>query len=166
APAARRHDPDESARAAGLADDAGGGRVALRSHAVVRHAGAGRHARRRRAQAQPRGRTRRALARRGAEDGDRWLRARRQHARAVRRAYQIRGREVARPDPQHRNPQRQLTAGAHAQAAAGSFAGFLGARVAALAWERLSPEAVRWAKVGVLDAVGVTLAGSREAAPP
>ena len=62
---------------------------------------------------------------------------------------------MARPDPKDRHQDRELT----------GFAGFLGARVAALSWEDLSPEAVRWAKVGILDMVGVTLAGSREEAP-
>jgi 2-methylcitrate dehydratase PrpD len=62
---------------------------------------------------------------------------------------------VARPDPKDRNQDRELS----------GFAGFLGARVAALSWEDLPPEAVQWAKVGILDTVGVTLAGSREEAP-
>ena len=41
----------------------------------------------------------------------------------------------------------------------------LGKRVAALCYEDLPQAAIRWAKVGLLDYVGVTLAGSREAAP-
>ena len=62
---------------------------------------------------------------------------------------------MARSDPQDRHSQRELT----------GFAGFLGARVAALRWADLPPEAIQWAKVGILDTVGVTLAGSREEAP-
>lgn len=41
----------------------------------------------------------------------------------------------------------------------------LGKRVVALRYDDLPPAAIRWAKVGLLDYVGVTLAGSREAAP-
>jgi 2-methylcitrate dehydratase PrpD len=37
--------------------------------------------------------------------------------------------------------------------------------VAALQWDDLPPEALHWARVGMLDTVGVTLAGSREDAP-
>jgi 2-methylcitrate dehydratase PrpD len=59
---------------------------------------------------------------------------------------------VARPDPKDRHSYRGLSS-------------FLGERVAALSWDDLPPEAVRWAKVGILDYVGVTLAGSREEAP-
>ena len=59
---------------------------------------------------------------------------------------------MARPDPKDR----------HSYGALGNF---LGERVAALSWEDLPPEAIRWAKVGILDMVGVTLAGSREEAP-
>ena len=62
---------------------------------------------------------------------------------------------MARPHPENRDSYRELT----------GFAGFLGERVAALSWKDLPPEAVDWAKVGVLDMVGVTLAGSREEAP-
>src|SRR5262245_7861475 len=38
----------------------------------------------------------------------------------------------------------------------------LAKRIYALRYEDLPPEAVRWAKVGILDTVGVTLAGARE----
>jgi 2-methylcitrate dehydratase PrpD len=38
----------------------------------------------------------------------------------------------------------------------------LAKRVNALRYENLPPQAVHWAKVGILDTVGVTLAGSRE----
>src|SRR6267378_3190720 len=62
---------------------------------------------------------------------------------------------MAGSDPQDRHSQRELS----------GFAGFLGARVAALQWADLPAEAVQWAKVGILDTVGVTLAGSREDAP-
>src|SRR5258708_12083309 len=55
--------------------------------------------------------------------------------------------------------------GATPEAAVGGLARFLGARVAALRWDDLPPEAIHWAKVGILDTVGVTLAGSREEAP-
>jgi 2-methylcitrate dehydratase PrpD len=41
-----------------------------------------------------------------------------------------------------------------------AFALELAKRIAALHYEDLPPEAVRWAKVGILDTVGVTLAGS------
>lgn len=40
-----------------------------------------------------------------------------------------------------------------------------GTRVAALRWDDLPSEALHWAKVGLLDTLGVTLAGSREKAP-
>lgn len=40
----------------------------------------------------------------------------------------------------------------------------LGSRTAALTWEDLPPQALRWAKVGLIDTLGVTLAGSREPA--
>ena len=59
---------------------------------------------------------------------------------------------MARPDPKDRHQDRGLSS-------------FLGERVAALSWKDLPAEAVRWAKVGILDMVGVTLAGSREEAP-
>ncbi|HXF67985.1 MAG TPA: MmgE/PrpD family protein [Burkholderiales bacterium] len=45
-----------------------------------------------------------------------------------------------------------------------SFALELARRIRALAFGELPPEAVHWAKVGILDTVGVTLAGSREEA--
>ncbi len=45
------------------------------------------------------------------------------------------------------------------------FARALAARSAALRWDDLPPEAVHWAKVGLIDTLGVTLAGSREDAP-
>ena len=38
----------------------------------------------------------------------------------------------------------------------------LAKRINALRYENLPPEAIHWAKVGILDTVGVTLAGSRE----
>jgi 2-methylcitrate dehydratase PrpD len=41
----------------------------------------------------------------------------------------------------------------------------LGARVAAFQWCDIPAEALHWAKVGILDTVGVTLAGGREPAP-
>ena len=50
-------------------------------------------------------------------------------------------------------------------ASVGGLAAFFGARVAALQWEDLPSQAVHWAKVGILDTVGVTLAGSGEDAP-
>ena len=68
---------------------------------------------------------------------------------------------MARSDPQDRHSHRELTP----DETLGGFAGFLGARVAALRWDDLPREAVQWAKVGILDTVGVTLAGSREDAP-
>lgn len=40
----------------------------------------------------------------------------------------------------------------------------LARRIRALSFEHLPPEAVHWAKVGILDTVGVTLAGAREEA--
>lgn len=40
----------------------------------------------------------------------------------------------------------------------------LAQRIRALRYEDLPPEAIQWAKVGILDYVGVTLAGSREPA--
>jgi len=69
---------------------------------------------------------------------------------------------VARPDPQDRHQDRVLTPPLADDA---GLARALGARVAALAWQDLPPAAVHWAKVGILDTVGVTLAGSREDAP-
>jgi 2-methylcitrate dehydratase PrpD len=66
---------------------------------------------------------------------------------------------MARPHPENRDPHRQLSAPAE------GFAQFLGARIAALRFDALPPEALHWAKVGILDTVGVTLAGSREDAP-
>jgi 2-methylcitrate dehydratase PrpD len=42
------------------------------------------------------------------------------------------------------------------------FALELARRVTALRFEDLPPEAVHWAKVGILDTVGVTLAGSSD----
>ena len=39
------------------------------------------------------------------------------------------------------------------------------ARVSDLHWSDLPSEAVHWARVGILDTIGVTLAGSREDAP-
>ena len=45
------------------------------------------------------------------------------------------------------------------------FAVALGERVAAIRFVDLPSEAIRWAKIGILDTVGVTLAGSREEAP-
>jgi 2-methylcitrate dehydratase PrpD len=40
------------------------------------------------------------------------------------------------------------------------FALELAQRINALSYESLPPEAVHWAKVGILDTVGVTLAGA------
>lgn len=48
---------------------------------------------------------------------------------------------------------------------AGGLAAALGARVAALTHDDLPAAALQWARVGILDTVGVTLAGSREDAP-
>jgi 2-methylcitrate dehydratase PrpD len=45
-----------------------------------------------------------------------------------------------------------------------SFARELAKRIHALAFDELPPEAVHWAKIGILDTVGVTLAGAGEAA--
>ncbi|HEY0297331.1 MAG TPA: MmgE/PrpD family protein [Bordetella sp.] len=49
--------------------------------------------------------------------------------------------------------------------AAPGLARELGARVAGLSFERLSADALRWARMGILDTIGVTLAGAREDAP-
>ncbi len=46
----------------------------------------------------------------------------------------------------------------------GGFAHALGARSAALTWADMPPSALHWAKVGIIDTLGVTLAGSREPA--
>jgi 2-methylcitrate dehydratase PrpD len=46
----------------------------------------------------------------------------------------------------------------------GGFARALAARSAALQWSDLPAPALHWAKVGILDTLGVTLAGSREPA--
>lgn len=46
-----------------------------------------------------------------------------------------------------------------------SIAVELAKRIQALRYEDLPPEATHWAKVGILDFLGVTLAGSREPAP-
>ena len=46
----------------------------------------------------------------------------------------------------------------------GGFAHALAARSAALTWADLPPSALHWAKVGIIDTLGVTLAGSREPA--
>ena len=46
----------------------------------------------------------------------------------------------------------------------GGFAHALGTRSAALTWADLPPSALHWAKVGIIDTLGVTLAGSREPA--
>jgi len=70
---------------------------------------------------------------------------------------------VARPDPQDRDQDRVLS-GARIGAAQG-LARALGERVASFGWHDVPAAALRWAKVGVLDTVGVTLAGSREEAP-
>ena len=51
----------------------------------------------------------------------------------------------------------------HPSAEAG-FARALAARSAALQWNDLPAQALHWAKVGILDTLGVTLAGSREPA--
>jgi 2-methylcitrate dehydratase PrpD len=52
-----------------------------------------------------------------------------------------------------------------AKADKAGFARELGDRVAALAYEQLPPDALRWARMGILDTIGVTLAGAREDAP-
>ncbi len=76
---------------------------------------------------------------------------------------------MARPDPEDRDQDRVLgrpaEAAAKASTPAAGLAEVLGARVAALQWRDLPAEALQWAKVGILDTVGVTLAGSREPAP-
>jgi 2-methylcitrate dehydratase PrpD len=46
-----------------------------------------------------------------------------------------------------------------------TFARALAVRVVALQFDDLPPDALHWARVGILDTVGVTLAGSREDAP-
>ena len=71
---------------------------------------------------------------------------------------------MARPDPQDRHQDRVLTPPASTARDEG-FARALGSRVAALCWDDLPEAALHWAKVGILDTVGVTLAGSREDAP-
>src|SRR5581483_3041817 len=43
------------------------------------------------------------------------------------------------------------------------FALELARRITALNYEDLPPEAIHWAKVGILDTVGVTLAGANDA---
>ena len=48
--------------------------------------------------------------------------------------------------------------------AEGGFARALAARSAALQWGDLPAQALHWARVGILDTLGVTLAGSREPA--
>src|SRR5690349_5543057 len=55
--------------------------------------------------------------------------------------------------------------GETAHARAGGLARALAARVCAMRWSDLPSEAVHWARVGILDTTGVTLAGSREDAP-
>lgn len=45
------------------------------------------------------------------------------------------------------------------------LAGELAARIAALRYEDLSPQAIHWNRIAVLDTVGVTLAGAAEEAP-
>ena len=76
---------------------------------------------------------------------------------------------MARPDPQDRHQDRVVAhpakATAEARATAPGLAQALGARVAAFQWRDVPSEALRWAKVGILDTVGVTLAGSRQPAP-
>ncbi|MBS0321061.1 MAG: MmgE/PrpD family protein [Proteobacteria bacterium] len=51
---------------------------------------------------------------------------------------------------------------AHAPATGTGLAAAFATRVAALHFDDLPPAAVHWAKVGILDTIGVTLAGSRE----
>ena len=97
---------------------------------------------------------------------------------------------MARPDPQDRHQDRVLSAPApgvgarkgsaadthkavrdvDARGPAGAVPGAslaleLGARVAALRFDDLPAAAVHWARIGILDTIGVTLAGSREEAP-
>jgi 2-methylcitrate dehydratase PrpD len=64
------------------------------------------------------------------------------------------------------SPTPSETAGALGAAGDGeaSFANALGRRVADFSASDLTPDAVHWARVGVLDTFGVTLAGSREPA--
>jgi 2-methylcitrate dehydratase PrpD len=49
--------------------------------------------------------------------------------------------------------------------AAPGMAQALGERIAALSFEQLPADALRWARMGILDTIGVTLAGAREDAP-
>ncbi len=56
----------------------------------------------------------------------------------------------------------QDTATPHTQPPGGGLAQFLGSKVAAMQFEQLPAEAVHWARVGILDTVGVTLAGAIE----
>lgn len=76
---------------------------------------------------------------------------------------------MARPDPQDRHQDRVVARPAETAADAGAtppgLAQALGARVAAFQWRDVPAEALHWAKVGILDTVGVTLAGSRQPAP-
>ena len=73
---------------------------------------------------------------------------------------------MARPDPQDRHQDGVLTpAASPAQPRDDGLARALGTRVAALRWHDLPEAARHWARVGILDTVGVTLAGSREDAP-
>ncbi|AOB29665.1 hypothetical protein AKI39_01680 [Bordetella sp. H567] len=52
-----------------------------------------------------------------------------------------------------------------ASAGAAGLARELGNRIAALAYEDLPGDAIHWARVGLLDTIGVTLAGAHEEAP-
>lgn len=49
--------------------------------------------------------------------------------------------------------------------AAPGLAQALGERIAALSFAQLPADALRWARMGILDTIGVTLAGAREDAP-
>lgn len=68
---------------------------------------------------------------------------------------------MARSDPEDRHSHRVVAV----EFANASLACTLGARVAALRVDDLPDEAIHWARVGILDTVGVTLAGSRAEAP-
>jgi 2-methylcitrate dehydratase PrpD len=59
----------------------------------------------------------------------------------------------------------EMDAAQEAAVAQRGFARELGARTAQLAYDDLPADAVHWARVGILDTVGVTLAGAREDAP-
>lgn len=74
---------------------------------------------------------------------------------------------MARSDPEDRDSHGVVTPVAPVRDASSSssLAHAFAARVSALRWEDLPDAAIHWAKVGILDTIGVTLAGSREPAP-